>query len=474
MRRPGNRKGRTMRAATLAALVASLMAGCVPAADPARPGFGFAARYHGAKAAAPVLLVNEQWWRGLKDPVLTRLVDLALAENLSLAAARARVEAARAEVQAVPESVSVTGTTALQQSRASGSDLAVNSSLGFGWLLDPWGARKAQLRGATARLAATEAEADAARLLLLYNLANAYVDLRHRQRQFALAQDEQASRRRTLGLTRTLAAAEAATRLEIARSEARVAEIEARLPGLRAAIRTKMNEISVLAGKMPGQLPVGLEGAATIPRPALTPTVGIPADLLRNRPDIRISEAVYYAALADLDAAEAARYPRLSLSGTLSLGHLVGGGSASSHVFGPQLALPPIPGTSARATAAARAASVRGAEAQWRQTVIGAVAEVENALIDYQAQAQSLAAAGRSVRLYQEARRLTEELFTSGEATLTDLIEVDGALSEARRVQAEAEYRHALNFVALNVRLGSGASGPVPGGPEQAPAVVRK
>ncbi|MFN7225546.1 MAG: TolC family protein, partial [Paracoccaceae bacterium] len=346
--------------------------------------------------AAPVLLVNEQWWRGLKDPVLIRLVDLALAQNLSLAAARARVEAARAEVQAVPGEVSLSGTTALQHSGRSGSDLMLNSSLGFSWLLDPWGARKAQLRGAAARLAAAEAEADAARLLVLFNLANAYVDLRHRQRPLGRAQGEQAGRRRTLGLTRTLAAAEAATRLEIARSEARVAEIEARLPGLRAAIRTKANEIAVLAGRMPGQLPVALDGSGGIPRPVLIPTVGIPADLLRNRPDIRVSEARYYSALADLDGAEAARYPRLSLSGTLSLGHLVGGGTASSHVFGPQLALPAIPGTAARAAVTARAAAVRGAEAQWRQSVIGAVAEVENALIDYQAQAQSLAAAGRS------------------------------------------------------------------------------
>ncbi|MFN7225553.1 MAG: TolC family protein, partial [Paracoccaceae bacterium] len=303
-----------MRSATLAVLVASLTAGCVPASDPARPGFPFAARYQGTRAAAPVLLANEQWWRGLKDPVLSQLVDLALAENLSLAAAQARIEAARAEVQAVPGAASLSGTTALQQSSASGSDLILNGTLGFGWLLDPWGARKAQLRGATARLAATEAEADAARLLVLLNLSNAYIDLRQRQRQLVLAQEEQASRRRTLGLTRTLAAAEAATRLEVARSEARVAEIEARLPGLRAAIRTKMNEIAVLSGKVPGQLSVGLDGAAAIPRPALTPKVGIPADLLRNRPDIRVAEAQYYAALADLDGAEAARYPRLSLT----------------------------------------------------------------------------------------------------------------------------------------------------------------
>lgn len=440
----------------MAALAALSVTACVPHADPARPAFPFAARYQATKAGAPVLLVNEDWWRGLKDPVLTQVIDLALADNLSLEIARARIDAARAEVQAVPGGVSLTGDAALQWSGATATNPVADGNLELNWLLDPWGGRKAQLRGALARLQVAQAEADAARLLLLLNISNAYLDLRYQQRLRDLAREEQTGRRRTLALTRTLVAAESATRLEVARSEARVAEIEARMPGLQAAIRTKMNEIAVLAGKAPGQLGLGLEAGSGLPKPALTPKVGIPADLVRNRPDIQVSEAQYYASLADMTAAEAARYPRLSLGGTLSLSILEGGRSATSYVFGPQLTLPSLPGKAAKAAVDARAAAVRGAQAQWRQTVIGAIAEVENALIDYQAQAQSLAAAGRAVRLYDEARRLTETLFASGEATLTDLIDVDVALADARRTQAEAQYRHAQSFVALNIRLGSG------------------
>lgn len=457
MGRPENRTSDKTRAIGMAALAALSFSACVPQADPVLPGFPFAARYQAARASAPVLLVNEQWWHGLKDPVLVQLIDVALADNLSLEIARARIEAARAGIREVPGGVSLTADAALQQSSATPGDLTLGGNLDFGWLLDPWGARKAQRRGAAARLMAAHAEADAARLLVVLNVANAYLDLRYQQRLRDLSREEQASRRRTLALTRTLVAVESATRLEVARSEARVAEIEARMPGLEAAIRTKVNEVAVLAGKAPGQLALGLEAGSGLPKPALTPKVGIPADLLRNRPDIQVSEAQYYASLADLTAAEAARYPRLSLTGTMSLSALEGGRSAASHVFGPQLTLPSLPGAAAKASVDAQAAAVQGAQAQWRQTVIGAIAEVENALIEYQAQAQSLAAAGRAVRLYDEARQLTETLFSSGEATLTDLIDVDGALSEARRTHAEAQYRHAQSFVALNIRLGSGS-----------------
>ena len=195
-----------------------------------------------------------------------------------------------------------------------------------------------------------------AQLLVLFNTANAYLDLRYRERLMALRRDELRSRRETLALIRRMADGGAATRLEITRSAARVAEIEAQLPGLEAAIAAKRNEIAVLVGTAPGGVETGRGGS--IPRPTLSPEVGIPADLLRNRPDILAAERRYYAALADLGAAEAARYPRLSLSGAISITAIRAGRDLTQAHLGPLVQLPAIPGTATEAAVGARRAAV--------------------------------------------------------------------------------------------------------------------
>ncbi len=464
---------RHARSALLACLTAGMaVSSCAPANPYAAPKFPFLSGYASADRGAPVLLRNDVWWTRARDPVLDRLVAEALRGNISLEIAAARVDAANAGFAgtagafSLSSSLGVTGSGPIGSS-PSGSGAA---SVGLGWLLDPYGARRAEANAASAGVEVAEAEVAAARLLVLYNLGNAYMDLRYRQTLLGLRNQEMRGRKQTLAMTRTLFEVENATRLDIARSEARVAELEAQIPSLRASIMAQQNEIAVLMGVQPGTLGVlgiDLDTITGQPKPDMAADVGIPADLIRNRPDIHIAERRYYIALAGLTAAEAALYPRLSLSGSISLNAAEGGRRGASYSFGPTLQLPSFPGTAARAGVTGARARIAAAHAEWKATVLGALAEVENAQLDYRATTGSVRSAAKAARLYREALGLTRTIFTQGDATLGDLISAEQAVAQADQAQAEVLYRRGLSFVALNVRLGAGH------GVEMAPVVGR-
>lgn len=440
-------------------LCALALSGCAKDTGYDAPAFPFAAGWRGAPASAPVLLSNADWWKKFRDPTLDTLTSRAITGNLTIAAARERISAARAALDAVPGAASAetSVSASLSGDPIDRPEALGDASLGLSWLLDPWGERRATLRAAAARVEAAQAERDAAQLLVIGTLANTYLDLRYQQRLLAIRRAELASRRETLAQTRALGEANAATRLDVLRAEARVAEIQSQLPSLSAAIEGRKAQIAVLAGVAPGALGVNLDKGGQ-PRPRMSAATGIPSDLLRNRPDIRIAERGYYATLADMDAAEAQLYPRLSLGGAITLNALEQGRSAATYAFGPTVVFPTLPGKSARAGVALRAARAREAHAVWTQTVLGAISEVEQALLDYSAVSASLGSAERAARLYGEAGGLAREVFSRGEATLSDLIDADTERARGQNALADAIYRQGLAFVALNVRLGAGNS----------------
>ena len=448
------RATRGCRQAVLIAAAAAMVAGCVPDRPYAAPTFPFQARYHGA-AGAPVLLDNQAWWQDFDDPVLNQLIVMALQGNLSLAIATARIDEAQAAANATPGLFSLGGSAQILaagagQSAPSGQGSA---TLNLGWLLDPYGKNRAETRSAAAGIEVAEAELAAARLLVLNTLSSAYVDLRYRQTLVALAEREMRGRRETLAITRTLLAAEDATKLDITRSQARVAELDAQLPGLRAAVHAQQNQIAVLVGLAPGSLAINLDKTHGQPRPKLSPNVGIPADLLRNRPDIRIAERRYYIALAGLTKSQAALYPQLSLAGAITLSGFEAGKSASSYYFGPALQLP---GLTAGAGVKSARAQIAAAHGEWKSSVLSALLEVENALLNYQAASQALRASDKAAALYRESLGLTRKLFTQGDATLSDLIDAEQAVASAERAQAETLDQRGQSYIALNIHLGAG------------------
>lgn len=434
----------------------SLAAGCTETSYTA-PIFPFLATYKTQGDSVPRVLDNLDWWRSFNDPTLDRLIEQALAGNLNIGLAQERVIEARAARDGLPLAASLTPSARVQREQLNGGSdhTRAEASLGFDWLLDIYGARRAQLDAASARVTVADAEVDAARLLLMLNLTNAYVDLRFQQTSLHLRHSELRSRRQTLDMIETLVNADAATRIDLVRAQALVAETRATLPSIEAAIANLKNEIAILSGRQPGQEGLDLDSRTSQPRPTLSPQVGIPADLLRNRPDIRVAERNYYAALRDVKTAQAALYPQLSLGGTLSLASLAGDRS-TDYVFGPALRLPILPATAGRATVELRESRVRQAHTTWRLTVLEAIGDVESALSDHAASLRARSAAQETVRLYTEALRLTRESVGQDGGTVRDLIDAEQNLAVANASLAAALRQMGRSYIALNISLGAG------------------
>lgn len=465
---------RGLRAGLVPAAVALAVAGCVPAPAGTGLSFGFARGWQGPLPTAPRLLDDARWWQGLQDPALDALIARALADSPDLAAARARHAAARAMAAAVPGALTVSGGVGagVRAGNLRSADAGAAGDGALELLFDPGGGRAAERRGAAAALDLAAAEAAGARLFLIGEVAETYLSLRHGQRRLALARADAGRQRQTLELARTLAEKAEATRIDTLRSEARLASLQAAMPALEAAVARDLVALSVLAGAAPGQLPpdlaTALQAHAGQPRARLAPDPGVPADLIRNRPDLALAEARYETARAALGRAQAALYPRLSLSGTIEISQ-EGGRGGTRIGAGPALRLPALPAGPARAGTQAAAREVEAAHADWTARVLAALAEVENALIDHRAAARTEAAADRAVRLHAEAQGLMRKAAALGEATLSDLIAAETALAEAEAAQADARLARAQAFVRLNLRLGSGA-GPAAQTPPGRPA----
>lgn len=449
---------RTAPRSLLGFSLAALLVGCSLGPDYQSPTFPFAKSYPGQGKGAPVLLSNAEWWKRFKDPTLDGLVARAIAGNLDLATAKERVLQAKAELRSVAGPVSLNSSAQIRETAANGSDYQQVGSgdLSFSWLLDPFGARRAQLRASGARVEVADAEVSAAQLLVLYNLANAYVDLRYNQRLLVIRQQDLANRRKTLELTQSFFAADSATKLDVVRSQAVVADIEGQIPAISAAIAAKKGEIAVLTGVAPGQLSVALNGGGQ-PRPRLSPEVGIPTDLLRNRPDIRIAERLYYAAVADVGVARADLYPKLSLGGALSL-TAIGRATNKEYYFGPSVQFPIPIGPAPRAAVEGRESRARQAHIAWKSAVLSGINEVETSLVSYSATVSAVKSAEKSVRLYTEVVDLTRDVIASDGATLSDLIDAETSIASANGTLAANLRELARSFIQLNISLGSGNS----------------
>lgn len=426
------------------------VSGCALGPDYEAPRADLPDRY---SLLAPVSspAVQGDWWRHFNDPVLNQLVDRALADSISLAEARERVAeaqaAARRDGVKFDRSSSLTVTEVLDSS-------ADSASLGITLGPDLFGGRQRRSEAAVARLEAAEAEADNARRLLLSELALAYVELRFQQESVALRERDLRSRRKTLKDITTLVERGEATRLDQLRAQALVAESEATLPQLTAQVARQHNRLTTLLGQPAATLKIDMAYGGRQPRPGRGAAAGVPADLLRLRPDIRQAEREYAAAVSEIGVAEAARYPSLSLTGQITA-PLGSGSETTSLAAG--LTLPFL--QQPELTAAADVARSRANQAylQWRLSVLGAMEEVENALSGIAASGQAVSASRKVVAFNEEALDLSRQLLdTSGDITVLDLLDRERSISSSRTQLAQAERDYAADFITLNAALGFG------------------
>jgi multidrug efflux system outer membrane protein len=379
-------------------LTAILLAGCAAVGpDYAAPEPATPATWRGAAAAkiavaptAPADLAN--WWRQLDDPTLTGLIEQALQTSLDLRTAQAKLREARARRALAGAELfpTVSGSAAGRRVKASGESggggTANRFSAGFdaSWELDVFGGLRRGVEAAEADLEASEASLRDTQVSLAAEVALDYVELRAFQAALDIARANAVSQAETLQLTQWRAQAGLTSTLDVEQARANLEQTRAQIPSLETSRAEAEQRLAILLGQPPGALAGRLANPSGIPRLPARVTVGIPAEALRQRPDVRVAERKLAAETARIGVAEAQAYPNFSLSGSLGLealtiGALSSGNAVARSVLG-SVAAPIFDAGRIRQQVNIQTAVQEQALISYEATVLNALAEVENAL----------------------------------------------------------------------------------------------
>lgn len=456
-------------------ITAVLLAGCVVGPDYQTPILAMPASWSGQKPTKPVQPAQlSKWWQRLRDPELNTLVEEAVAGNLDVATAKAKIREARASYRQSAGTLlpSVDGSGSATRNKSaettSGSDATYSEyQAGFdaSWELDLFGANRRGVEAARYGLDASQEELRSTLLTLIGDVASYYTQARGYQARIALARRSAASQRQTAELTRTMAQAGTATAADVAKAMGQAASTEAAVPTLEASYAQAVHRLAVLAGRPPASLSERLKRVAPIPAPRLPMPTGIPADLLLSRPDLRMAEGQYAQYTAKIGQAEAARYPSVSLTGDISTAALklgdLGKNSSIGWSFGPTLSVPVF-------NAGQLQAAVEVAKAQrdqyfiaYRSSVLTALEDVENALVLLSQERIRIAKLASSAKSYGDAARLEGTLYKAGETSLLDVLDAQRSLYSAEDSLLQSRVLLATNYIALNKALGGGWDGTV-------------
>lgn len=420
------------------------------------------------------------WWRSFDDPLLTSLVERALAENLDLQQAVARVSQARAALKGANAALLPSGQLSGQAGEAYQSletpigrigsafpqferstDL-FQLDLGASWELDLFGGRDAARDAARAEWQASAAGAVAARLAVAAQVADTYIQLRTLQARFEIAKAQTETQQRLRDLVALQFSKGVAAELQLRQAEGALAQMRSALPALQNQIDMAMFALDVLIGTQPGTMRPELAAGSAIPAPPAISTAGGPVELLRRRPDIIAAERKLAATNAQIGVAMSEYYPKFSLTGllgtaTTSAGSLFSGNATQASGF---LGLRWRLFDFGRVDAEIKAARGRSAEAlaAYRQVVLRASQDVENAfstLVQQEARALVLKQGEESLLRAQQASLAA---YKGGAVSLIEVLDADRRLLETRDSAIEARAAASRGAVASFRALGGGWS----------------
>lgn len=479
--------GRVRRLAGVA-LIASLLGGCAVGPDYQAPKLQLPAKWGSAHASVAVdgTETNNRppdlarWWERLNDRTLNQLVEEAVAGNLDVANAKARVRQARAtRKQALAALAPVlTGNGSYTRAdnggnvSASSGDVTVagpfdsyQAGLDASWELDLFGENRRTAEAAKYGLDAAEEDLRNTLLTLIGDVATNYIEARGYQARIALAQRTARSQRETAALTRTKLQAGSTSAVDVANAEGQAASTEANIPELKASYQQTLHQLSILLGQPPATLDGRMARGGGVPAPVRSIPAGVPANVLLSRSDVRLAERQLAQYTARIGAAEAARYPDVSLTGDIStsaakVGDL-GKSSSISWSFGPSVTVPIFNAGSLRA-------AVEYAQAQrdeyfiaYRAAVLTALQDVENASVALRQERIKSGSLAASANSYSQAASLARTLYQSGSSSFLDVLDAERSLYSAEDSHIVSRVAIATDYVALNKALGGGWTGTV-------------
>jgi NodT family efflux transporter outer membrane factor (OMF) lipoprotein len=419
------------------------------------------------------------WWRVFNDSKLEELVQCAKAQNLTLREAGFRIEEARA-LRGVavgnlfPQQQLATGAYRRQQLSQAAGLQAGGGGGGFGiprnfdvwnvgsqltWELDFWGRYRRAIEAADATLDSSIETFDSLFVIMLADVAATYVEIRTAQQRIRYAENNVISQKSTLELTKVLKEGGRGDSLDVARAEANVAQTEATIPPLQAQLRQAKNRLCVLMGVPPQNIDE-IIGEGVIPKAPAEVAIGVPADLLRRRPDVRRAERLAAAQSARIGVAESALYPAFSVTGSVfyqagnfgelfqpnALGGAVGP-NFNWQVLNYGRLVNGIDAEEARFMALATA---------YQNAVLNANREAEDALVGFLQAQQQVLALQRSVRATEETLQVVLDRREGGAETSLAVFIAQLDVVRQQDLLAQAEGSIAANLVETYRALGGG------------------
>ncbi|VXC57428.1 RND transporter [Pseudomonas sp. 8Z] len=464
-----------------------LVAGCAVGPHYERPEFSLSEGYLGQPAvdgrSARTKADLIDWWVGFGDPQLTRLVTLALEQNLDLEQAAARIEQARAGLGAANAALLPSGSISGQGGRAyqsvetplgqvlnstPGFDRYGNSyeaNLGASWELDVFGGLRRDREAAIAQYQASEAGAVATRLAVAAQTADLYITIRGLQTRIEVARKQVKTQEDLLATIQLLQGQGLAAELQVHQTAGALALVRASVPVLETGLDTAFNALDVMLGAQPGTHRSELVEAVGIPLAPQIAATGEPGDLLRRRPDLIVAERRLAASNARIGAAIAEYYPKFSLSGligsatSVSDGNLFSSGASQmSGVLGLRWRLFDFGRINAQIDLA------KGQEAEnlaaYRLAVLHATEDVENAFSALVKREEQTYLLEQGVDSLSRARQASFAAYQQGAVSLIEVLQADENLLQASDAKAQAQTASARAAVAAFRALGGGWKAP--------------
>ncbi|WP_375292696.1 efflux transporter outer membrane subunit, partial [Sphingomonas melonis] len=408
--------------------------------------------------------IRADWWNAFGDPVLTDLVARALANNVDLALAASRIDEARAAARlaaaqrtptlggSLPSTTGQTVSPFGTPSDALGAQPLITAS----YDLDLFGRLRAASRAAQAQLLASEGARDTVRLAIASGVASNYIALRALDQRLAVAQQTLTARTEALRIARRRAEAGYTSNLELHQAEAEYRATQQLVPAAQLAISRQENALSLLLGENPGAIPRGA------PLDRLTPPPipdGLPADLLRRRPDLFQAEQTLVAADRSLDSARAAMLPNIALTGSAGvvlstkLADPIGVFSIGASILSPI-----FDGGRLRAQSDAATARRDQAASAYRRTALVAFQEVDNALAGVQRSGEQATALGLQVDALAAALRNATNRYRAGYTSYIDQLDAQRGLLTAELALVQARADRLTAYAQLYQAMGGGWS----------------
>lgn len=408
------------------------------------------------------------WWTTLNDPELSSLIDRAAAGNLDLKKVMARVREARArwglaKADLFPTLDAAGSASWSRSSKDKGTGKTgelYSASFDAAWELDLFGGVRRSVEAAEADLRARQEDLRDVLVSLLAEMAINYVEVRTFQTRLTAAEANLEAQKETYQLTLWRHQAGLSDELAVQQARYNLENTRSQIPTLRAGLGWAMNRIAVLLGEQPGKVHGELEKREPIPVAPLKVAVGVPADVLRRRPDVRRAERELAAQTARVGVATADLYPKFSLSGSIGLEALSLSSSSSAGSWtlngGPRITWPIFRAGAIRQNIEVQSALQEQALIKYEAAILSVLKEVGNGLVAYSEEQRRRGDLCEATQAAQKAVELAQHKYRSGLTDFTNVLDAQRSLLSFQDQLAQSSGTVTSNLVRLYKALGGG------------------